>query len=156
MRQGSLLWLVRNDLRIEWRELTAQWSTSLAVTVGLAVVSIITYVWLLVLGSFRPLFEPPVAAELNILTGVLVLGLLPVSVMLGMNHSIKAVFERNDLDLLLTSPVPTRTVFTSRLLGVASYLFLALGLFLLPLGIAGLILSIRSEERRVGKEGSGR
>lgn len=142
MRQGSLLWLVRNDLRIEWRELTAQWSTGLAVTVGLAVVSIITYVWLLVLGNFRPLFEPPVAAELNILTGVLVLGLLPVAVMLGMNHSIKAVFERNDLDLLLTSPVPTRTVFTSRLLGVASYLFLALGLFLLPLGIAGLIMSI--------------
>src|SRR5690625_1267245 len=119
MRQGSLLWLVRNDLRIEWRELTAQWSTSLAVTVGLAVVSIITYVWLLVLGSFRPLFEPPVAAELNILTGVLVLGLLPVAVMLGMNHSIKAVFERNDLDLRSeehTSELQSRGHLVCRLL----------------------------------------
>ena len=142
MRAGSLPWLIRHDLRVEWRELSAQWSTSLAVALGLAALIVLTFLWLLALNLFGPLFEAPFPAELNILTGVLVLGVLPISVMLGINQSIKAVFERNDLDLLLASPLPTRTVFTSRLLGVASYIFVTFGVFLLPLGVAGLIIGV--------------
>lgn len=142
MRAGSLPWLIRHDLRVEWRELSAQWSTSLAVALGLAALIVLTFLWLLALNLFGPLFEAPFPAELNILTGVLVLGVLPIAVMLGINQSIKAVFERNDLDLLLASPLPTRTVFAGRLLGVAGYIFAALGIFLLPLAVAALITGV--------------
>lgn len=142
VNQGSLAWLLQHELRIEWRELSAQWNRPLVLAFGLGVLGLLAFIWFQLLRSFAPLFEAPLAPELNILAGVLALAVLPITVMLGINQSIKAVFERNDLDLLLSSPLPVRTVLSSRLLSVAAYIFVALGVFLLPLAAAALFLGV--------------
>ena len=94
--------------------------------------SIITYVRLLVLGNFRAAraargggTEHPYRRAR--------LGLLPVGVMLGMNHSIKAVFS------VMTGPAAHLPVPTRRCSPAACSVAVTSSgarLFLLPLGIA--------------------
>lgn len=74
-----------------------------------------------------------------ILTGVLAVATTWM-LSTGLRASVEALFERGDLDLLLSSPLSTHSIFTVRLAGIvisiaAMYLF-----FLTPFAHAGLVL----------------
>ena len=139
---GSLSRLLRNELRIEWRELTSQRGNGVTLLLGFAILLGVHFLWFQLLGSVRSLLQPEIAPEAGLLAGILLAGLIPFALTIGINQSVKAIFERNDLDLLLASPVATRSVFASRLLAVAAYVFLSLGLLLIPLGIVGVVLGV--------------
>ncbi len=141
---GSVGWLLRHELRLAWfnaaggkaadgRRRPGNMALGLAAAGG-----IVMHVasWFVV----RQLTGLP-GDDPRILLAVSALLIVATTFMLS--SAIKAcvvvMFERSDLDLLLSSPLPSRSIFTVRLLGVcagtaALYLFL-----LAPLAHAGLL-----------------
>ncbi|MBI3283331.1 MAG: hypothetical protein HYZ65_00560 [Burkholderiales bacterium] len=59
---------------------------------------------------------------------------------LALNRSVKALFERGDLDLLLSSPMSAHTIFGVRLAGIVFGVALLFLLFLTPFAHIGLLL----------------
>jgi len=134
-RPGSTAWLLRHELVLGWRGLGARRGR---VFVGvLAVLSAALHfgAWEL-MSRWPPGPMPPAATWLlGMAAWFVVLLMLSQAIAL----SVSALFERGDLDLLLSSPLPTRTVFTARGLGIAAnasvfYLFL-----LAPVADVGLV-----------------
>jgi ABC-2 type transport system permease protein len=87
---------------------------------------------------------PPVVGAAPVKLAMLLAGILALvftlMLSMGLKTSVEALFERGDLDLLLSSPLSSRSIFTVRLttvvLGVAgTFLF-----FLAPFAHAGLVL----------------
>ena len=68
--------------------------------------------------------------------------LMVMSFMLSsaLNRSIKALFERGDLDLLLSSPISTQAIFNVRLTGIVISVVATFAFFLSPVIDAGLFL----------------
>src|SRR5690606_17154875 len=138
VRPGSLPWLLRHELRVRWREALGDTKPGTALFLG-AMVLVAAHLFL------APLAEPlagivasPRSLPATLLAGVALLVLVPMGLTVGINHSVMALFERGDLDLLASSPLRARTVFASRLLAVAAAVFLPRGVFVLPLVTLGL------------------
>lgn len=137
---GSVGWLLRHELRLAWFNEDAGGRRRPGnMALGLAIAGCIA---MHVLGWFavRQLAGVP-GDDPRIL--LVVSALLIVATTFMLSSAIKAcvlvLFERSDLDLLLSSPLPSRSIFTVRLLGVcastaALYLF-----FLAPFAHAGLL-----------------
>ena len=142
---GSILWLLRHELRLGWRNVFAARGGRTARTVRLALLGVLALVVGVVLG--RPLaadvhrthFQPGGAYYLLADAA----GVVAFTLMLAqsLNAATQVLYERNDLDLLLSSPVPVGRVLTVRALGVAllsSSLYLAsASLLVLPLAALG-------------------
>ena len=141
---GSVGWLLRHELRLAWFNAAGGKASdgrrrpgNMALGLGAAgcIVMHVTS-WFVV----RQLAGIP-GDDPRILLAVSALLIVATTFMLS--SAIKAcvvvMFERSDLDLLLSSPLPSRSIFTVRLLGVcagtaALYLF-----FLAPFAHAGLL-----------------
>jgi ABC-2 type transport system permease protein len=118
--------IVRNDLRLFWRTLIRE-------KLGL-VGSILIYGLLFLLlhfgaWGFAHVFRhgPPLGFEA-------LLWLLLIFPMLGaaIHQSVALLYERGDLDLLLTSPVPASIVLLTRLVSITAGVIVLVGLFVLP------------------------
>lgn len=150
---GSIPWLLGHELRLAWRGFGSGGRTGpngkrkggrnrglvialvLLAVVGAAAVSLLPQLHILSRMQVRP-------------NGWLVMGVsvgmvFVFSLMLAqsLNGATIALYERNDLDLLLSSPMPPRTVLTVRALGVAvmaclTYLVLS-SLFVIPMAVMG-------------------
>lgn len=138
MKQGNLLWLLAHDVRIEYRELRGKAGAGTWLVLALLLAGL-HWLWSLLILGMGPQLNPDTEPMLG---SLLLLLLLPAAIILGLNQSIRTVFERNDLDLLLGSPLPARTVFASRLLGIVLYVFLTMGFFVLPAVTIGLLLGM--------------
>ncbi|MFZ6755036.1 hypothetical protein ACO0KY_16825 [Undibacterium sp. Dicai25W] len=77
-----------------------------------------------------------------LLVGISFVLLILMTFMLSsaLNRSIKALFERGDLDLLLSSPISTQTIFNVRLTGIVLGVLAIFVFFLSPVIDAGLFL----------------
>ena len=133
-RVGSAYWLIRHELRLVWRGMGQQTAKLLIVLAALLSLGIHVgaYAWL----HRWPADDMP-PQGLYVLGGLL---WLCASLMLSQAIllSVSALFDRGDLDLLLSSPLPTRSVFTTRGLGIAVSV-VAFYLYLLaPLADVGL------------------
>lgn len=134
-RPGSLLWLIVHECRLWWRDLQAKWF--LYIVGGLLTVAtlLLAGVWLSMIsaGELPParIPSPPPPLALRIAGGVWVF-LFIYAFIQSMQHSLTALFDRGDLDLLVSSPIPSKTVFASRLLSVAVEVFLGFLLLVLP------------------------
>lgn len=139
---ASLPWLLRHELRLWWRELRGKWFIfTLAVIFGLLTVAA-SLIWLLAVqsGEFQPLTIPdPLPLVALQIAGGIWLFCLFYSVIQAMGLSLTALFDRGDLDLLVSSPLPSKIIFASRLLSVAIEVFLGF-LSILILAILGLLL----------------
>ena len=129
---GSSRWLLRHELRMAWY--------GAAVNAGgkrrMSWVSIAVWVlaWtLLHVGAFALLHklgpDGVVDPRMAILATLALVAIGTFMLSSSLKASVLALFERGDLDLLLSSPLPSRSIFTVRLLGVvlvcaALYLFL--------------------------------
>lgn len=142
MKPGSLPWLLRFELLLHWRNL---WSSSqkwVVVLLGGVGVAGVWALWVL-LRAFRDLLQGAPAQLPEPLMVPLMLGGLAVWVWMvctAMQTSVQVMFERGDLDLLVSSPVSTRGIFSVRVLGVVlavSVWWLLLGLVV---GVVGLLL----------------
>jgi len=119
--------IIHHDQRLFWREMhrgEMGWLRS----------------WL-PLGVLFTLFQAPALAlswqlKQPPAPGVLTVGWFFIGLtMLGgaMGRALSLLFERSDLDLLLSSPLPAYTVLLGRLISIACTCFLAAGLFVLPI-----------------------
>lgn len=119
--------IVKNDLRLLWREylsrrkrMFATWALLGLVLVGGHVLAFFLF------GMLRQ--PPPLAIEgaIWLFFGFFILGST-------MNTAIGLLYERADFDLLLSSPLNPRAVLLARLLSLGTSGFLSVALFLLPL-----------------------
>jgi ABC-2 type transport system permease protein len=140
---GSIPWLLGHELRLAWHGAAlnkggkrrpgnvtmAIWATALVALHAFAFFTL------------RALYGDGVNdAVLAIPITILVVTCATFMLSSALRSCVLALFERGDLDLLLSSPLPSRSIFAVRLLGIAAttalpYLFLA-G----PFANAGLVL----------------
>ncbi|KQV46368.1 hypothetical protein [Massilia sp. Root335] len=117
-RPGSTRWLIQHELRLAWRGSDKR----RRVVVG----AVLAALWLALHVGAYVLFRrwsgatgtlPAWTAQ--ILGGAtwLVIGVMLSGAVAG---SVSALFDRGDLDMLLSSPLPARTVFMARGLGIAA------------------------------------
>lgn len=143
---GSSLWLLRHELRLGWR---AAWSSQKGRgrRILLAVVAVALIGGAFALGIPFALFmsKVEVTASPMLYAGVdLALAvILSLMVAQGLNAATLALYERRDLDLLLSSPIAANKVLTVRALAIAVNsvaLFVALATpFALSLAVFGAV-----------------
>ena len=129
---GSSRWLLGHELRLAWYNAAVNkggrrrmsWA-SIGVWIGAwLVLHVLAFV---VLRKVAPggVMDPRLAIPATLVLAAIAIFMLAAS----LRASVLALFERGDLDLLLSSPLSSRSIFTVRLLGVivagaALYLFL--------------------------------
>jgi ABC-2 type transport system permease protein len=120
---GSALWLLRHELRLSWMGAALNRAgqrrpgtvTLVIWCAGWIMLHFLAWALLRPLGS-AGLHDPRVAAGIGLLLLVCATFMLSTA----LKASVMALFERGDLDLLLSSPLPSRSIFAVRLLGVAA------------------------------------
>lgn len=140
---GGTWWLLRHEVRMYFTtmrklrangKIRANWlGPGLSVVLQLAL-HWGAYLVIPVIHQHGP--TPALAATLA--TGVLLVG---VTLMLAaaLRGSVDALFERGDLDLLLSSPLPAHSIFFARLLGIVVSVAAMFLFFLAPLANMGLL-----------------
>jgi ABC-2 type transport system permease protein len=142
---GSIPWLLRHELRLQWYnagsgkpgKAARRPGTAGLATIGAAWVALHALAWWLIsrMDGFE-LGDPRIAVAVT----ALLFGLMTLMLSSALKSSVRVLFERGDLDLLLSSPLPSRSIFTVRLASVAvgtaaPYLF-----FLGPFAHMGALL----------------
>lgn len=144
LHPGSTLWLLRHELRLYYFRMGsagkqgARRGPSRAgliwMALGVAGLHVFAFKLLSTLAS------QPAGPTQRLAIGVLCVAAFSMMLSQGLKVSVEVLFERGDLDLLLSSPLPTRSIFTVRL-GAVVIGTAALYLFLLtPFAHAGLLL----------------
>lgn len=142
---GSIPWLFRHELRLLWFNAASGKPGKAARRPGAAGLSTIGAAWLalhaLAYFALRPIAGIDMAdPRIMVAVSALLFGLMTFMLSTALKSSVMVLFERGDLDLLLSSPLPSRSIFTVRLgtvaLGTAApYLF-----FLGPFAHMGALL----------------
>ncbi|TFW32099.1 hypothetical protein [Massilia horti] len=105
-----------------------------------------TLVWLIIHGfafallSWRPLQAGSADPQVLLLVTFALVCMFLLMLSGALKSSVEALFDRGDLDLLLSSPLPSRSIFTVRLLGLVASIALGYLFFLAPLAHVGLML----------------
>lgn len=144
MRPGSALWLLRHELRMSWYAVLASGKNAQSRSVDWKLPTVVLALWLLLhLGAYVvlrqiPGGEPP--HELVVAASAVLLATFLFMLSSALKSSVEVLFDRGDMDLLLSSPLPSPSIFIVRLAGIviriaAIYLF-----FLTPLAHAGALL----------------
>lgn len=136
MAPGSLLWLLRHDLRLGWRDFRAGFgrlgAPSLAALVLLLLAVMHAAVWDLA-GEIASLAASPAtrgqAEALALPAAGFVLLLMSAQTL---NGATKLLYGRGDLDLLLSSPASPRRVLAARAAAVALGALTSAAIFVLP------------------------
>jgi ABC-2 type transport system permease protein len=145
LRPGSSLWLLRHEVRIFFfqaglgskkgsarrgisKRILALWITIFALIHAFAFVT---------LGKPGGLKSPQL-----LVAGLTGMYAVVASLMLssGLKSSVEVLFTRGDLDLLLSSPLSSRGIFTVRLAGIVVGVASVFLFFLTPFANAGLVL----------------
>jgi ABC-2 type transport system permease protein len=129
---GSSRWLLRHELRMAWYGAAVNaggrrrmgWASIAVWVMAWTVLHVLAFI---VLRKAAPggVMDPRLAIPATLALVAVATLMLSTS----LRSSVMALFERGDLDLLLSSPLSSRSIFTVRLLGVilscaALYLFL--------------------------------
>ena len=146
LRPGTASWLLRHELRLFWRtafssseaggKQRGRWRS---IGIGLLVwAALHVGAFFLLRTTGAAMGAPP--QQMVVLVGAILLATLLFMLSSGLKASVEALFDRGDMDLLLSSPLPSRSIFSVRLAGMvfgiaALYLF-----FLAPVAHAGLLL----------------
>ncbi len=145
---GSTLWLLRHELRLGWRQLLPKpgrnggrgrlWFR--LVVLGCVAALVATVIGApLARGAHRTHFQPGGPYFLAVDAAGLVIFTLMLAQ--ALNAATQVLYERNDLDLLLSSPLPAQRILTVRGLSTAvlsSLLYLVLAsLVVVPLALVG-------------------
>jgi ABC-2 type transport system permease protein len=147
LRPGSSLWLLRHELRLLlYNTLLNGKKHAAERRVDKRTIAAFSVLWLLfhagafvllrLLGKAGGALPPQLAAGITLLLA----GVFLLMLSSGLKASVEALFDRGDLDLLLSSPLSSRSILTARLAGivigiVSTYLF-----FFAPFAHAGLLL----------------
>lgn len=146
VRPGSILWLLRHEMRMWWfnsglgtgKGGARRHPSKLSIALGLGTWLILHAIAYFVLRQLDAAALP--SQQLRLAVTVMLTASLTLMLSSGLKASVEVLFTRADLDLLLASPLPSRSIFAVRLAGIvlgvaAIYLF-----FLAPVANAGLLL----------------
>ncbi|MGF1524934.1 MAG: hypothetical protein ACFBSF_21620 [Leptolyngbyaceae cyanobacterium] len=148
LKAGTLPWLLRYELWLWWRELRGKWFImALAVLFGALTVGPLI-LWFSLSSATEGL---PQLAIFDTLSDALLwptvaawLFFFLIAFIQAIGQSLIALFDRGDLDLLVSSPISSKAIFASRLIGVAIKIFLGISVFIvLPSLVAVLIGFVR-------------
>jgi ABC-2 type transport system permease protein len=137
---GSTLWLLGHDLRLAGRDIRAAGAGRSLVVAGILGTTVV----LLHLIGF---LAAPMLAALHatargdlLLTGSIAMGgAFTLFLSKAISEAVDALYQRGDLDLLLSSPLPMRRVLTTRLLAIAVVAGFLPILLIVPL-VNGMVL----------------
>ncbi|GEM50078.1 hypothetical protein [Deinococcus cellulosilyticus] len=140
MRPGSLPWLLRFEVLLYWRSLFSSSQKWVVILLGVLVLGAIGGMWFLLREHSQTLRAGPAELPQPLLLPLTLFGLFAALLMVttAIQTSVKVMFERKDLDLLISSPVSTRGIFAVRVLGVV----LAVTIWWMLLGTAVAILGL--------------
>jgi ABC-2 type transport system permease protein len=137
---GSTIWLLRHDLRLAGRDLRSAGGRQRR-TVGIILLSTIVLLHLVGFAAAPALarLHDTYRTEALLTASFALAGMFTLFLSKSISEATDALFQRGDLDLLMSSPLPVRRVLTTRLLAIAVIAgFLPL-LLLLPL-VDGMLL----------------
>lgn len=140
-RPGSAAWLLQHELRLFWFGASPAKTGSAPRRPGKASVVVFALAWIALHATAWYLLDK-FSAGLPVLVALLTVLLFAATTFMvssAIGTSVRVLYERGDLDLLLSSPLPSRSIFTVRLVGVvagtaAIYLFM-----LAPVAHVGLL-----------------
>ncbi len=143
MKVGTLPWLLRHELRLWWREISTKPAVVIATTIlSLLFTGLFVSLWFS-LGEARQKVAfgtiPDFAIWLAV--GVWLLGFC-YALTMAMGYSLVALFERGDLDLLVSSPVSSKVIFASRFMAIALEIFLSFSIFVVPVSLIAVVVGI--------------
>jgi ABC-2 type transport system permease protein len=143
MKVGTLPWLIQHELRLYWRQLNGKWLFIFLGIFGLVLLSVLLPASLLIRISSRdPLSLNPIP-EAVFWWGVggWMVGFF-FAFYTAIEQGVQVLFERNDLDLLISSILSPKVIFASRLLSIAIEIFLGFGLYIVPASVLALLLGL--------------
>jgi ABC-2 type transport system permease protein len=135
LRAASWPWLLRHELRLGWRDVGGARLSILLVLGGL-LWAFMHFAFFLLLHVFDPATLGP---GLVVVFSAALWFVFTLMLSHAITLSVRAFFDRGDLDLLLASPLPPRNVFVVRGLGIAVSVTFAYALLLLPFANMGLV-----------------
>lgn len=141
---GSVAWLLRHELRLAWFNAAGGKDGAGRRGPGNVAIALVLFGWaaLHLLGWVAVRVTAGVPGDdPRILFGIVAVLAGGATFMLSsaMKSSVQVLFERSDLDLLLSSPLPSHSIFTVRLAGVAASTAAVYLFFLAPFAHAGLL-----------------
>ena len=144
VNHSRLPWLLRHEMRLWWRELRGKWFLIvMVILIGIPMLG------LSIFGQSIDFRSDEVSGNLLLAHLTEQFLWLAVGVYLffffcaftyAMRQSLVALFDRGDLDLLISSPISSKIIFASRLITVALEIFLSLSLFLILPSLIAVIL----------------
>jgi ABC-2 type transport system permease protein len=146
-RAGSMLWLLAHECRLFFYDMGGDKSGTkarrgmpyLGMGLILLVLIMIHYGAWMAISHLPPLgSEPPAMIVMGAGAALIVVFSLMLS--LALNRSVKALFTRGDLDLLLSSPLSSHTIFSVRLAGIVFGVAILFLVLLSPFAHIGLLV----------------
>jgi ABC-2 type transport system permease protein len=143
MKVGTLPWLIQHELRLYWRQLNGKWLFVVLGILGLILLSVMLPASLLVrMSSGVPLSLNPIPdMVLWWAVGLWSMGFF-FAFYAALEQGVRVLFERNDLDLLVSSILSPKVIFASRLLSIAIEICLGFGFYVVPASVLALLLGL--------------
>ncbi|MFZ6779353.1 putative ABC transporter permease subunit [Undibacterium sp. Ji83W] len=147
LKPGSAIWLLAHECRLAFydmgeskpgRKAARGMSVFGMWLIGFMYLSVHVGAWLLM--RKMPPLQEAVPAPLLMGAGIVMLVVFSFMLSLGLTRSVHALFERGDLDLLLSSPLSSKTIFKVRLTGIIFSVGIWFFAWLTPVANVGLIL----------------
>lgn len=134
---GSLLWLMGHELRLGWRRMMTRrgakkrrFGGSLGVWLTLALPLLLTVLSIPMGFALAQVREIPVVPAASVAVDLALFAIFTLMLSQTLAAAVDALYERNDLDLLFSSPLNPRHVMTVRFLSVAIGVFSVFGYFI--------------------------
>lgn len=144
MRPGTLAWLALHDLKLSWRRFLSVFGALAPRTVLLIVACAIVAFHALAIpvAQWFQTAQPQGPNHLHFYPAVAsaVLFVMPWLISQALTSTTRALYTRNDLDLLLASPLPPRLVLAARALAIGCESIGSVAIFLLPIANMNALL----------------
>ncbi|HEY5711511.1 MAG TPA: hypothetical protein VIT38_06415 [Allosphingosinicella sp.] len=126
---GGFPWLLAHEVRMSVR---ARRRGKRSMAVGLVLLLLYTGLGILFALGLRGVAIVPIPMMLTavLAAAIVIMSFMTTQAMLG---SQRTLYEAGDLDLLLTAPIPPRTVLLAKLAGIAASVVISFALLVLPL-----------------------
>ncbi len=136
LKPASWPWLLRHELRLTWRGFDGARLWFMLALGGAVWLAVHAAAYALLVSAKIVALPPQITLLFGMILWLVMSLMLSQAIMLSVN----ALFDRGDLDLLLSSPLSARTVLTVRGLGIAVGVIAFYFLFITPFAHVGVLM----------------